>query len=141
MNNKNVELIKFANGLDSLAENLEKDFKRFKTGKGKKYNTDFLFTEWEYLTQAGEILWHVFDNHYSDLDKKLQIIVGDWKSQNKSSYNPNWAKARTFENVCKKWIHNFDWIQKSKGSTLSYSIGMKKISEYLISLNLEHNNL
>lgn len=129
--NENIELNNLIASLNSMSDNLKKEFDRFKVKKKKKLNLDFSETEWEYLIQAGEILWVLFDNYFEQLDKKLQNIIGDWKSKNKSSYNPNWAKGKTFENVCKKWIDNFDWTLKSNGTTNSYAIGMKIIAEYI----------
>ncbi|MEA1786717.1 hypothetical protein U1E44_11485 [Arenibacter sp. GZD96] len=114
-----------------MSENLKNDFERYKAKKRKKRNLDFSETEWEYLIQAGGILWILFDNYFGQLDKKLQNIIGDWKSENKASYNPSWAKGKTFENVCKKWIDNFDWILKSNGTTNSYAIGMKTLADYI----------
>ncbi|MEO1032683.1 MAG: hypothetical protein AAFX55_14820 [Bacteroidota bacterium] len=129
--NENIKLKVLSSDLISMSENLEKDFERFNAKKMKNSNLDFRETEWEYLIQAGGIIWTLYDNCLESLDKKLQNIIGDWKSENKASYNPNWAKGKTFENVCKKWIENFDWTLKANGTTKSYASGMKTIAEYI----------
>jgi hypothetical protein len=129
--NENIELKELSRILNSMSENLKNDFERFKTKRKKKPNLDFHETEWKYLIEAGGVLWLLFDNYFGQLDKKLQNIIGDWKSERNSSYNPNWAKGKTFENVCIKWIDNFDWTLKSNGTTYSYATGMKTIAEYI----------
>ena len=139
--NENIELNDLSTNLNSMSENLKKDFERFKVKKKKRPNLDFRETEWEYLIQAGEILWVLFDNFHEHLDNRIQNIIGDWKSENKASYNPNWAKGKTFENVCKKWIDDFDWTVKSNGTTDSYAIGMKTIAEYINEIKTLHNNV
>ena len=138
---ENIKLYDLSSDLISMSENLIKDFERFNAKKKKKSNLDFRETEWEYSIQAGGILWILFDSYFDHLDKKLRNIVGDWKSENKASYNPNWAKGKTFENVCRKWIDNFDWTLKSNGTTKSHAIGMKTIAEYINRIKTLHNNV
>ncbi|WP_106792417.1 hypothetical protein [Aquimarina sp. Aq78] len=129
--NENIKLKELSANLNSISENLKNDFEKFKVKKKKKSSLDFRETEWEYMIQAGRVIWVLFDQYSRLLDKKLQNIIGDWKSVNNSSYNPNWAKGKTFENVCKKWIDNFDWILKSNGTTNSYATGMEIIAKYI----------
>lgn len=133
--NHTIELEKLSANLNSLSENLLKAFSRFQMKQKKKANANFHSVEWEYSVEAGTVLWHLFEDHYKLLDKKLQNIIGHWKGDQIASYNSDYAKGITFKSVCKHWIDNFDDSSKSTPSHKTYAMAMKQIAEYIKQLN------
>ena len=93
---------------------------------------------WRWYVTAGGFLWKVLDIAGDRLDGRFRNIVGSFKGER---HNPDWAKARSFLSLCRRWLKSapggFDFQWESKGSIPGKieAKAMRVIGQYLIDLS------
>lgn len=92
---------------------------------------------WHYQIAAGGILWLAFENYYQQLDGRLRAIIGSWRGSDRAFYNPNWAKGRSFQDICIHWLGDafdgmdYNWKRSLSGEMLATIQAIELLAQYL----------